>query len=123
MNTIVHFQTNTWLQNILFLIKENGHRFLINPLVTLLVILYFFSKLHPNERKWNTIEKWHLWAWGGLALFGFIGNAGQDFSEIQHTGEDAFMRLLLHSLPSLTLLISSRMFVRNRDIDKNFPMP
>jgi hypothetical protein len=33
------------------------------------------------------------------------------------------MRLLLHSLPSLTLLISSRMFVRNRDIDKNFPMP
>nr|HPN57108.1 hypothetical protein [Candidatus Omnitrophota bacterium] len=72
MNTIVHFQTNTWLQNILFLIKENGHRFLINPLVTLLVILYFFSKLHPNERKWNTIEKWHLWAWGGLALFGFI---------------------------------------------------
>jgi hypothetical protein len=117
MNTIVHFQMNGLFPNILFLIKENGYRFFNSPLATLLVILFLFSKLHPNERTWAPAEKWHLWAWGGLFLFSVFGNAGQVYAEIQHTGQDAFIRLLLHTLPSLTLLISSRMFVRTRDIE------
>ncbi len=115
MHSIVHFQTSTVTQNFLFLIRENGCRFLASPIASLLMILYLLSILHPNTKAWCAVEKWNLWAWAGLFLFSLLGNAGQSFNEIQHTGKDAFIRLFLHTLPSLTLLISSRMFVRPKN--------
>jgi len=115
MHSIVHVQTSTLTQNVLFLIRENGCRFLSSPVASLLMILYLLSILHPNTKAWCAVEKWNLWAWAGLFLFSLLGNAGQSFNEIQNTGKDAFIRLFLHTLPSLTLLISSRMFVRAQD--------
>ena len=117
MNTIVHFQPDGLTQKIPYLIRENGYLFLLSPFCTLMVILRIFSKLHPNKRQWDPEEKWLLWTWAGLFLFSFFGNAGQSFSEIQHTGTDAFTRLFLHSAPSITLLTAARVFVRARNIE------
>ena len=115
MDSIVHFQEGGLTQKIPFLIKTNGARFLLSPFFTLLIILRVFSTFRPNKRAWTMEEKWHLWSWGGLMIFCFFGNAGQTFSEIQLSGTDAFIRLFLHTTPSVTLLIATRTFIRIRD--------